>query len=566
MGGARPARDHRLAAGVTASAQGSGGAATALLRSAWAALQRGEPATARRDCVAALRLAPDAFDGWRLLAVACQALNDASACRDALQRAHALRPTDGATALDLGTALLHQGDPAGACAALRVAMDALPDEPRAAFRFGTAAFVTGDYAAAVLGFAAATRRDRQWPEAWNNLSAAHGRLQEYPAAIAAARHALRLQPQAAGAHQALAALLSNLFDRASLHEGLQFAQRALQLDPNLAEAHRNASIVLRKLGDPARAEAHARRALQLAPHDPDTIDTLGEQLLLNGHPADAVATYATAVDRGHATPTLRRQHGIALLQDGQAAAARDALAALLHEHPGDQRAIAHLGVALAANAQLDDATQLLGLRRHVHAIDLPVPGGFGDADAFHAALAADIRRHSQQRWQPAGLAARNAYLSGDLLADRTAAITGFERALRAAIDAFIARCHAQPRAAAARDVFLRHVPRDYRLHVWATQAAEAGYIDTHIHEESWLSGAYYVELPTAVRDDDPTHAGWIEFGRPYAALPPWPEHALRRACPRVGTLLLFPSYLFHRTLPYTGAGERISISFDLAAV
>ena len=45
-----------------------------------------------------------------------------------------------------------------------------------------------------------------------------------------------------------------------------------------------------------------------------------------------------------------------------------------------------------------------------------------------------------------------------------------------------------------------------------------------------------------------------------------PEGALRRLCPKVGTLLLFPSDLFHRTLPYAGSGERISISFDLAAV
>jgi hypothetical protein len=28
-------------------------------------------------------------------------------------------------------------------------------------------------------------------------------------------------------------------------------------------------------------------------------------------------------------------------------------------------------------------------------------------------------------------------------------------------------------------------------------------------------------------------------------------------------MLFFPSYLFHRTLPYRGEGERISISFDL---
>lgn len=45
----------------------------------------------------------------------------------------------------------------------------------------------------------------------------------------------------------------------------------------------------------------------------------------------------------------------------------------------------------------------------------------------------------------------------------------------------------------------------------------------------------------------------------------WPEHALRHVLPEAGTLLLFPSYLFHRTLPYAGSGERISISFDLAA-
>ena len=75
-----------------------------------------------------------------------------------------------------------------------------------------------------------------------------------------------------------------------------------------------------------------------------------------------------------------------------------------------------------------------------------------------------------------------------------------------------------------------------------------------------------MELPPAIHDDDDTHAGWIEFGRPFASLPQPPDAALRHLCPKVGTLLLFPSYLFHRTLPYAGSGERISISFDLAAV
>lgn len=536
-----------------------------LLREAWTALRHGQAQQARQQCERLLQRAPDTFDGWRLLAVVQQALGDEAAAGESLARAHALRPDDPGTAFDLGSWRLQRGEAAAARPLLRLAMAAMPGDARAAFRYGTASYLDNDFAAAAAAFERATQSDPQWTEAWNNLSAARGRLQEYPAAIAAAQRALALKPGAARSHQALAALLSNLFDRDALREGLRAAERALQLDPDLAEAHHNAAVLLRKLGEPVRAERHARRAYELAPAVPEIIDTLGEQLLSNRRSGEAVAVYAAALQAGVRTPMLGRQYGIALLRHGRPGAARDALVEALREQPDDQRAIAHLAVALAAEGRLDAAVDLLGLQRHVHALALPTPDGFDSAARFHAALAADIRSHSRQRWEPAGLAARGAYLSGDLLADRSPAIVAFERHLRRAIDGFLAACRAQPAAVRARDAFLARVPGAYRIHVWATQAAQSGYIDTHIHEDSWLSGAYYVELPPAVRADDPTHAGWIEFGQPHAGLPAWPEQALRRVLPQVGTLLLFPSYLFHRTLPYAGGGERISISFDLAA-
>jgi len=542
-----------------------------LLRRAWAALQQGQPAPARIDCETALQQAPDSFDAWRLYAMTLQALGEAASARNALQRALSLRPCDGATALDLGTLQLNAGEIDSALASLSVAMQRLPQEPRAAFRHGTAAFLSGDHALAASSFETAARLKPDWSEAWNNLAAAHGKRQDYVGAIAAARNALRLRPDDATAHQALAALQSNLFDHASLQEGLQHALRALQLDPSLAPAHRDAAILSRKLGDPAGAQAHARRALELAPNDIDNVDTLGEQLQLNGRTNEAVSVYARAMAAGLDSPVLHRQHGIALLHDGQLDASRSELRDALRRAPDDQRTIAHLGVVVAQE-DASRAAQWLGLHRHVHAIELTTPAAFADAHAFHAALADDIRRHSQQRWEPAGLAARNAYLSGDLLADRTPAIVGFEQRLREAIDAFLARCRTASIGDGAlneddlsSDVFLRNAPERYRLHVWATQAAQSGFIDTHIHEDSWLSGAYYVELPDAIDADDATHAGWIEFGRPFAGLPQPPDAAMRQVLPQVGTLLLFPSYLFHRTLPYAGSGERISISFDLAA-
>lgn len=541
-----------------------GAETAALLRGAWSALQSGGLRQARELCERALASEPASFDAWRMLAIARQGLGDEAGAGEALEHAHALRPDDAGTAYDRGSWLLARDQAAAARPLLQVASRAMPRDARVAFRHGTACFRDNDFAAAAEAFRAAANADANWSQAWNNLSASLSRLQDYPAALDAARRALQLQPDVAEYHQALAALMSNLFDEKSLREGLAAAERALQLQSDLAEAHRNAAILLRKLGDPVRAETHARSAYRLAPRNPDVVETLGEQLMLNGRDGEAAELYSTARRAGVRSPSLIRQHGIALLRHGHAEASRIVLAESVAIDPDDQRAIAHLGIALAGADGSAAAIEFIGLHRHIHAVAPAPPEGF-DADGFHRVLADDIRRHSQQRWEPAGLAARNAYLSGDLLADRTPAIIGFEQRLREAIDAFLVACRKQ-RAAGARDVFLDNIPEHYRLHVWATLAAQSGYIDTHIHEDSWLSGAYYVELPPAIDASDPAGAGWIEFGRPWAGLPQWPEHAVRRVLPQVGTLLLFPSYLFHRTLPYAGPGERISISFDLAAI
>ncbi|GAA4857353.1 putative 2OG-Fe(II) oxygenase [Luteimonas vadosa] len=524
------------------------------------ALQGGHAAAAEAACTQLLARFPDSIDGWRLLGHARLAQDDAATAAEALARAEALSPGDPRTVFALGTALLQSGEAGRAFEPLQQAMRAMPDEPLAAFRYGTCAYALQRFEAAKAGFEAATRLQPAWPEAWNNLAATLGRLEDHDAAIAAARRALQLRPDA-NALEALAVLLVNRFDAPSLQEGLQLIAHALRLAPRMAKAHLTAALLLRKTGDLRQAEHHARQARELAPADVETAEILGELQLLQGKADAAIQTYEQASAEGVESPILARQLGIALLQDGQPEAAVAQLDADLRKRPGDQRTIAHLGAALEVLGRHDEAERLLGMHRHVRSVRILPPEGFDDDAAFRAALADDIRRHSRQRWEPAGLAARNAYLSGDLLADRTPAIVGFEQRLREAIDAYIAACEPD-----ADDAMLSAIPRRYRLHVWATQADARGFIDTHIHEESWLSGAYYVELPASIRDDDPAHAGWIEFGRPPLALSPVPDTALRLTCPTPGTLLLFPSYLFHRTLPFPGDGERISISFDLAAI
>ena len=90
-----------------------------------------------------------------------------------------------------------------------------------------------------------------------------------------------------------------------------------------------------------------------------------------------------------------------------------------------------------------------------------------------------------------------------------------------------------------------------------------GYQAAHIHPSAWLSGVYYPRVPEIVDDHGAEQAGWIEFGQPseefHWSRPP-PLRAIR---PESGLLVLFPSYFFHRTIPYDTDGTRISVAFDV---
>jgi hypothetical protein len=83
----------------------------------------------------------------------------------------------------------------------------------------------------------------------------------------------------------------------------------------------------------------------------------------------------------------------------------------------------------------------------------------------------------------------------------------------------------------------------------------------HVHPSGWLSSAFYVETPRAALDT-PGREGWLQFGRPGArTLPPLgAEHFVR---PEPGALVLFPSYMWHGTVPFTSDESRMTIAFDV---
>ena len=96
---------------------------------------------------------------------------------------------------------------------------------------------------------------------------------------------------------------------------------------------------------------------------------------------------------------------------------------------------------------------------------------------------------------------------------------------------------------------------------WYVRLRRGGFVDRHIHEVGWISGAVYLALPKDKKDPD---EGCFEYGLHGDNYPLQHENfPTGIARPKVGDVVMFPSSLFHRTIPFTGNEERICIAFDL---
>jgi uncharacterized protein (TIGR02466 family) len=96
------------------------------------------------------------------------------------------------------------------------------------------------------------------------------------------------------------------------------------------------------------------------------------------------------------------------------------------------------------------------------------------------------------------------------------------------------------------------------MRMWCVVLGSGGRQIPHIHPEA--SGVYYPKVPAGLGASE---AGALEFGEPDAPFPA-PISAPRLSVrPEEGLSVLFPSYFYHRTLPFQAEGQRITIAFDL---
>jgi len=96
---------------------------------------------------------------------------------------------------------------------------------------------------------------------------------------------------------------------------------------------------------------------------------------------------------------------------------------------------------------------------------------------------------------------------------------------------------------------------------WYVKMSSGGHLTSHIHEEGWLSGSVYLSIPKLKQGE---HDGSIEFSTHGDNYPQKHQNfPVQAIAPVVGDIVLFPSSLFHRTVPFNSDEERICVAFDI---
>ena len=168
----------------------------------------------------------------------------------------------------------------------------------------------------------------------------------------------------------------------------------------------------------------------------------------------------------------------------------------------------------------------------------------------------DYLKQMDAVWEPPGKTTKSGFQTRASLFDQPSGpLLQLEQALKKQITKYVDEFTEEDCG------FIQSFPTALNLSGWFVRLIKGGHQTEHIHATGWLSGVFYLQVPKTIDPEE----GTIElglWGYDYPILKN--NYPTKRYYPQKGNLILFPSSLFHRTLPMHSDEDRLCIAFDLS--
>lgn len=597
----------------------------AALQQAAARLQAGQPEEAAALCRKVLAHTPGQPDALHLLSRVMLHSGQPAEAEKLFLQSLSSAPRRADILVNYGNFLRSQGRDQEAHKRLRKAVKLAPDFVPAWHGLGLTLHKTGAQEEAARCALKVTRLAPDYPAGWELLAAIEQKRGDAAAAIAACRAGLRHQPAAPRLLYSLAQLLRQeceFPEAAGAYESARInGFEAPDLYRNQAEALLEAGDMERALDcanagvarypqDPVLQRTRARlyweagaegdptgmlaQAAQRYPTNAALWETLGQLLNRLGRQDECRAAVAEAFARGCPdTPGIRLLEALAAVHDGPAAQATEKFSRLIAKYPrhvgcklgfaehllssGDPAHAEKLCAEVLDLNRYDQlawayrgtAWQLLGdprgawlmdYERMVKPVAVPVPDSFADRAGFFHEVQQCLEAMHRTKAHPIEQTLRGGtQTNGHLFRHKHVLLRVLEQQIRLAVGSVLAEFPEDP-----QHPFWGRRPGSpggdsvVFSGAWSVRLSSEGFHTNHMHPEGWISSALYIALPDETGQGD-DHAGHIQFGVPLGMELP-PQRIVR---PQVGTLVLFPSYMWHGTVPFVSQQPRITVAFDL---
>jgi len=478
----------------------------------------------------------------------------------------------------LGVCLEQEGAFQKAADAYKQAVKINPSIPELQFNLGAMLYALNEPSQAIHHYEEAIRLNANFTEAYFNLGTLYQSQSEYHQAIHLYEKALEIQP---GFFEALANIGTIKQLQGFPDEAIECFKKSINIKED-AKGHYNLAGAYRNQGNLILAIKHFKKAVELGSDEPEFYSDLGDALWHDGKIKEAKEFLDMAVKIDPHHPRANYQLAVFLYDNKAFEAAmtyfdrsqfedwqervlychyklkqfdlfQDKLLALTI-HKNKSPFLATLSTHFSQNFQKKDPYNFcpspLDYVCHQKIPELMENNRALVESLLNDINSADIGQRKQSRLT-AGIQS-----SGNLFKRPEKSFQKLKEALIKVIDAYYKNIK-------ERDCeFVRSFPANIDFSSsWYVKMQSGGHLNSHIHEDGWISGAIYLSIPSqAVPSDD----GAIELSTDGDDYPKMHDDFPKKTIlPEAGEVIFFPSSVFHRTIPFQSDEERICIAFDV---
>jgi len=506
--------------------------------------QTGQIALAEHRALALSARHPKSAAALNLLAMCQQGQGKLREAAATFRKILVLDPNIAELHFNLAAIYTQLNDAKAAMAGYRKALQLKPDFCVAHFNLGALLQQQNQLAEAAKHYQQAVQQQPGFFEAWANWGTVLQLRGDLQAAEQCYRKALALNNDARG-HFNLGTTLYGQGEHAAAKRAFE---EALSLDPQMADAWNDIGEIYRDQGDMDAAVHSYRQALKAQPQHARANYNLGECYCLGGQLEQAVPYFAASDFADSQERVLQ-----CLYKTGQFDAFKQRLDELAKIAPHRSILLGTLSTHYAINFRRENDYRFcknpMDFVQHTRIDELAVPDSPLLNQLLHDIAHLAIAERKQGRLYYGKQSAGNLLQRAEPSFQKLAAL------IRAKVKAY------QKQFAGSQDGLIRLFPKQLEFaSSWYLRMQQGGYLTSHIHEEGWISGCVYLQLP----DKCGGHEGSFEYGTDGDDYPrlhdEFPSRIVDQA---VGDLVLFPSSLFHRTIPFQSDRERVCVAFDI---